>query len=414
MSVAIPAVGKPDFSRGPLAGYRVVDASSVVAGPMAAMVLADQGADVIKLESPGVGDLGRQAINEREGMAALYLNCNRGKRSIVVDIKRPEGLEVARDLIRSADVFLANWRPGVADRLGLGEAELRVLNPELINVQVTGFGRTGPYSDHRVYDPVLQALAGYVALQENPEFPIRDLVRNVEVDKATAWTVAQSVTAALLARERGAGGQHVHIAMLDVALAFFWPDGMITRSLLGEGVRRKLMIADTYRVWMTQDGQVVYFTNTTEDVYNLFAALGHSEWKDEEQFSRSNVSTDASRAEIGQRVLDGFAALSTEEVVARLREHGVPVAPVHDIDKVCDDPQIRHNGRVQERSHPVYGAFREVRPAADFSTTPPPDAAVPALRGEQSEAILEELGYDSERRRDLLERKILGAPGYRI
>ncbi|MEO2168184.1 MAG: CoA transferase, partial [bacterium] len=166
MSVTIPAGRKPDFSRGPLAGYRVVDASSVVAGPMAAMVLADQGADVIKLESPGVGDLGRQAINEREGMAALYLNCNRGKRSIVVDIKQPEGLEVARDLIRSADVFLANWRPGVADRLGLGEAELRVLNPELINVQVTGFGRTGPYSDHRVYDPVLQALAGYVALQE--------------------------------------------------------------------------------------------------------------------------------------------------------------------------------------------------------------------------------------------------------
>ena len=213
-------------------------------------------------------------------------------------------------------------------------------------------------------------LSGYVALQENPEFPIRDLVRNVEVDKATAYTAAQSITAALLARERGAGGQHLQISMLDVALSFFWPDGMLTRSLLGEGVRRTLMIADTYRVWMTQDGQVVYFTNTTEDVYNLFTALGHPEWKDEEQFSRGRVGSEESRAEIGQRVLDSFANLTTADLVEKLRAHGVPVAPVNEIDAVCKDPQIVHNGRVQERAHPVYGDFREVLPATDFLGNP--------------------------------------------
>ena len=405
---------KPDFSRGPLAGYRVIDASSVVAGPLGAMALADQGADVIKLEPPGVGDLSRQAINERDGMAGLYLNCNRGKRSIVVDVKQEAGLALAHELIRGADVFISNWRPGAAERLGLGEEQLRALHPDLVNVQVTGFGRTGPYSEDRVYDPVLQALAGYVALQENPEFPIRDLVRNVEVDKATAWTVAQATTSALLARERGAGGQHVHVSMLDVALSFFWPDGMITRSLLGEGVRRKLMIADTYRVWMTQDGQVVYFTNTTEDVYNLFAALGHPEWKDEEQFSRGRVGSEESRAEIGQRVLDGFASLTTDQVVTKLRAHGVPVAPVHEIDDVCDDPQIRHNGKVNERAHPTYGAFREVRPAAEFAGTPPADAAPPALRGEHSEEILAEMGHTPESIAELIERGVVGTPERRI
>lgn len=405
---------KPDFSRGPLAGYRVVDASSVVAGPLGAMVLADQGADVIKLEPPGVGDLSRQAINARDGMAGLYLNCNRGKRSLVVDMKKEEGLALARDLIRGADVFVSNWRPGAAERLGLGEEQLRALHPDLINVQVTGFGRTGPYSDDRVYDPVLQALSGYVALQENPEFPIRDLVRNVEVDKATAWTMAQATTAALLARERGAGGQHIHVSMLDVALAFFWPDGMITRSLLGEGVRRKLMIADTYRVWMTQDGQIVYFTNTTEDVYNLFTALGHPEWKDEEQFSRGKVGTDESRAEIGSRVLECFGAMTTAEVVDSLRAHGVPVAPVHEIDDVCDDPQIRHNGKVRESSHPVYGAFRGVRPAAEFAVTPPGDGDAPALRGEHSEEILAELGLSAERVAELIAGGIVGTPEHRL
>ena len=133
-------MAKPDFSKGPLSGYRVVDVSSVVAGPLAAMTLADQGADVIKIEPPGVGDLSRQAINERNGMAALYLNCNRGKRSIVLDMKQPEGIEVARDLIRSADVFISNWRPGAAERLGLGEADLPF-----------GLSRSDSLPDHRLW-----------------------------------------------------------------------------------------------------------------------------------------------------------------------------------------------------------------------------------------------------------------------
>lgn len=407
-------MAKPDFSAGPLAGYRIVDASSVVAGPLGVMTLADQGAEVIKVEPPGVGDLSRQALNERNGMTALYLNCNRGKRSIVVDVKQPDGLAIVLDLVRTADVFVSNWRPGAAERLGLGEEALRKINPALVNVSVTGFGPSGPYADHRVYDPVLQALSGYVALQENPEFPIRDLVRNVEIDKATAITVAQSITAALLARERGAGGQHLQIAMLDVALAFFWPDGMITRSLVGEGVRRPLMIADTYHVWMTQDGQVVYFTNTTQDVYNLFAALGHPEWKEEEAFSSGSIGSTESRAEIGRRVLDAFGSMTTGEVVARLREHEVPVAPVHEIDAVCDDPQIRHNGRVEQREHPVYGSWKEVRPATDFSATPPGEPRAPALRGEHTEEVLAEMGYSAERRRELLDGKIVGTPDRRI
>ncbi|MBW1884325.1 MAG: CoA transferase, partial [Deltaproteobacteria bacterium] len=163
---------------GPLSGFRVIDISEVISGPLTAMILADQGADVIKVEPPGHGEESRQLANYRAGMAALYANCNHGKRSIGIDLKNKEGLALFYKLAKDADVVLQNWRPGAAERLEVAEADLRKINPEIVYASITGYGDDGPYADRRGYDPIFQSLTGYVAAQMNPEIPVPDLVRN--------------------------------------------------------------------------------------------------------------------------------------------------------------------------------------------------------------------------------------------
>ena len=198
---------------GPLAGFRVVDFSAVISGPLATMLLADQGADVIKVEAPGRPDLLRKEWYWRGGLTSMFANCNRGKRSIVVDLHTSQGLEVVQKLVRDADVVVENFRPGVAERLGIGPRELHELNPRLVICRITGYGSSGPRSKQRVYDPVIQGATGFVAIQSNPEVPIPDLVRNAVVDKASSYTAAQAITAAMLARERSAARQTIERCM---------------------------------------------------------------------------------------------------------------------------------------------------------------------------------------------------------
>ncbi len=197
------------------------------------MMLGDQGADVIKVEPLG-GELVRQPMFERGGLSSLFMNCNRNKRSVSVDISKPEGVEIVQRLVAEADVFIQNWRPGAADRNGLGEVDMRKLNPDLIYCSISGFGSSGAYAERRVYDPIIQGLTGYTAVQASPELPIRDLVRNIVADKSSAYTAAQAIAAALFARQRGAGGQLIEVPMIDASLAFFWPDGMMRQTFTGD------------------------------------------------------------------------------------------------------------------------------------------------------------------------------------
>ena len=254
---------------GPLSGVRIIDVSEVISGPLSTMILADQGADIVKIEPPRYGEESRQLANYREGMAGLYANCNHGKRSIGIDLKSERGLALAHEMIRDADVFVQNWRPGAADRLGLGEDALRALNPDLIYASISGYGEDGPYAERRGYDPIFQSLTGYVAAQVNPEIPVPDLVRNAVVDKATSYSFAQAITAALFAREKGAGGQHVKVAMLDAGLAFFWPDGMLRHTLVGEGVEHYVDPGERYQTMSTADGQLVIWAGTAEQMLSL-------------------------------------------------------------------------------------------------------------------------------------------------
>lgn len=381
---------------GPLTGIRIIDISEVISGPLTAMILADQGADVVKVEPPGHGEESRQLANYRAGMAALYANCNHGKRSIGIDLKNKDGLALFYDLVKDADVVVQNWRPGAAERLGVGEADLRKINPGLVYASITGYGDDGPYADRRGYDPIFQSLTGYVASQTNPEIPVPDLVRNSLVDKATSFALAQGITAALFARERGAGGQHVRIAMLDAGLSFFWPDGMLRHSLIGDDVENYVVPGERYQLMATKDGQLVMWMGTAEQMRSGLRAVGRDDIADDPKQRGKSMLEEANELARAVAMQEGMAKLSTAEAYKNLIEHEVPAAPVLTHEEVMLDPQIVHNGCIVEASHPVYGRYRRARPAVRFSETPTEQTSAPALYGENSKEILDELGLSTE------------------
>jgi crotonobetainyl-CoA:carnitine CoA-transferase CaiB-like acyl-CoA transferase len=380
---------------GPLAGIKVVDVSQIVSGPLAVMVLADQGADVVKVEQPGYGEITRLGPFWRGGLSALFANVNRGKRSVVLDLTKDKGREILVRLVKDADVFVQNWRPGAAERLGLGYEDLCKVNPGLIYCSISGYGDSGPYSDRRVYDPIIQGITGHVAVQLNPDVPIPDLIRNVVVDKATSLTAAQAITAALFARERGAGGQHINVPMIDVSVFLFWPDGMMKHTFIGEAEREGPALYDVYRIWPTADGHLIYFAGSESEFHGLFRALGHPEWCDDPRFNLLGLSANPeAREELGAKIGDAIAKFPTKELVQRMAEEQVPVGPVNSIEDMLVDPQIVHNECVFEWEHPDAGKMRQARPAARFSNTPQQVGRMPPLHGEHTTEVLSELGFD--------------------
>ncbi len=392
---------------GPLDGIRVIDVSEVISGPLAAMFLADQGADVIKVEPPGHGEESRQLATYRNGMAGLFANCNHGKRSIGVNLKTPEGLELLYELVEHADVFLQNWRPGAAERLGVGEPKLREINPKLIYASISGYGDDGPYADRRGYDPIFQALTGWATTQTNPEVPIPDLVRNAVIDKATSLTVAQGITAALLARERGAPGQHVKVAMLDVGLSFLWTDGMLRHTLVGEDVENIVVPGERYQMMQTADGQLVLWMGTAEQMRGGLRAVGRDDIADDPAQRGRAMLEEANEQARATAMMQGLAAMTTREAYEKLLEHEVPCAPANTHEQVLEDPQVVHNGGVIEGVHPVYGRYRRARPALRFSETPTEIPPPPALYGEHAAEILTDLGHDDSEQETLLRQGIV-------
>jgi len=382
---------------GPLTGVRIIEVAEVISGPLAVMALADQGADVIKVEPPGYGDEVRQLVNYRNGMSAIFANCNHGKRSIGVNLKDPEGLAVVMDLIAGADVFVQNWRPGTAGRLGLDEDSVRAVNPDIIYATITGFGDDGPYADQRGYDPLFQSLTGWVDAQINPEIPFHDLVRNSAVDKATALAVAQGITAALFARERGSGGQHVKLAMLDEALNFFWTDGMIRKTFVGDGVSNYVVPGERYQLTNTADGQLTIWMSSSSQTRAALRAIGRDDLADDPSQRGPASLTDESLEARGKALAEGFAAMTTEDLYKKLVEHEVPVARVNTLDDVLTDPQLVHNEAIAQGEHEAYGMYRRARPAAKFSVTPNEDTPAAALFAAHTDEVLAEIGFDQEK-----------------
>ena len=376
---------------GPLSGYRILDLSAVVSGPMAAMLLAEQGAEVIKVE-PKRGDVTRMGPFTRNQLASLYLNLNRGKRSIVLDTSKPRGREILLEFAKHSDVLLQNFRPGAMERLGLGESDVRAVNPDIVYASISGFGDSGPYKDRRVYDPVIQGLTGAVAVQLNPEVPIPDLVRHIVADKATALTTAQAITAALLARADGQGGQSIHVPMLDVGLSFFWPDGMMGKTLLGDEIQVPgPTLAQVYALTETADGHVVYFAATKDEFIGLLRALDMFERWSEEDWDDVAKRFEYLQ-ELAGAISDAFRGQRSADVLARLVGEDVPCGPVLSLDEVPQDAQVKHNGVIEEVDHPHAGTMRVCKQAARFSKTPSELGRPAPAFGEHTDELLAELG----------------------
>lgn len=376
---------------GPLAGVSILDLSQVVAGPLATQILAEQGAQVIKVEPIG-GELTRTTGPDH--VRGLYANCNRGKRCIGVDVTTAVGLDLVLELASRADVVVQNFRPGVVERLGLDYAAMQARNPDIIYASVSGFGTTGPYRQRAVLDPVIQGLTGMVHSQVSEALPFPDLMRTLVADKATAHTVAQSITAALFARSQGAGGQHIELAMLDAALSWFWPDGMADLThTSGLRVHRP---QDLYQLIDTADGQVVYYLATAGQLEGMWKVLGRDDLLADENYCKpGKLTAEPERAEHAMTAIRvGLASMTTAAVVEKMAEHSVPCGPVLERDQVMNDPQVVNNGVIHEWTHPTADGLRQAGPPGTWSATQPTFVAQIGLAGEHTDDVLRELGHD--------------------
>ncbi|TDJ04784.1 MAG: CoA transferase [Deltaproteobacteria bacterium] len=392
---------------GPLEGIRVIDLTSMVSGPMATCVLGDQGAEVVKVEIPGTGDLIRHIGCARGGLSAIFTTLNRNKRSIVLNLRQPHGCELLHKLLAGADVLVQNFRPGVMHALGFGEAELRPRYPDLVYVSISGFGETGPYARRRVYDIIIQAISGMAASQADPKTGVPELVRNIVCDKVTAVTAAQAITAALFARERGAGGQHVRLSMLDTAIAFLWPDTMQSYTFLGEGVTPPAPLAGLLSVRQTKDGHMTIFAISDAEFGGLCRALDCPELSDDPRFA--DVTLRTRNADLLAELLDrATGAHTTAELCARLEVEDVPHAAVTSLESLHRHPQVIENRLLVESEHPHAGRTRTPRPVASFEATPATlRRPAPAL-GEHTDELLAELGLPEGEIHELRAEGVLG------
>ncbi len=355
---------------GPLHGYRIVDLTSNVSGPLATMILGDQGADVIKVEAPGGGDSTRSGANRRGGFSASFLNNNRNKRSIVLNLKEPSALDALKRLAATADVFVQNFRPGVAERIGVGEDAIRAVKPDIVYVSISGFGEKGPYAQAPAYDPVIQGFSGLATMQAGSDRERPRLMRTILPDKLTAITASQAITAALLARERTGEGQHVRLSMLEAVVAFLWPSDMSGQTFVGDEPPEQEAASAIDLIYETADGYITAAVVTDRQWQGLTRALDKPEWLEDARFKTPALRSQNidARLQMTQDVLIGG---SSAEWLERLTEADVPCGPVLTRNKMIRHPHIAALELVEEYEHKQAGrcgrrgrrrASREPRP----------------------------------------------------
>jgi crotonobetainyl-CoA:carnitine CoA-transferase CaiB-like acyl-CoA transferase len=380
-------------AEGPMAGIKVLDLSIALTGPYAAALLADQGADVVKVERPDIGDIARWVGVAVNGMSALYLVCNRGKRSIAVDMTKDEGAEIVRRLAAEADVVVQNYRPGVVDRLGVGYEDVRADNPDVVYCSLSGFGAEGPYCDRSAYDTVIQAYGGFAANQADPADGVPVFLRQTAADKVTALFASQAITAALFARERGRGGQHLQLSMTDAVVSFLWADAAGNEVLTeSDGSQNSSFVAG-FQPFRFDDGWGIVTPTSDADFAGMCRALGVDGWDD------PRVATIAERIkhrDVLEPIMDmcyaKAANLSMAEATERFEAERVPFAMILTPDELTRDPHAVAMGLFELRDHPIAGKIRLPRHPALFGGTPAAlGGASPGL-GEHTDAILQELG----------------------
>jgi crotonobetainyl-CoA:carnitine CoA-transferase CaiB-like acyl-CoA transferase len=375
-----------------LKGIKVLDLTSMVSGPVAAMMLADQGADVIKVE-PTTGEQMRHVGPTVNKVTAAFFSCNRGKRSIGVDLKTDEGRKVLFDLAADADVLIQNFRPGAIDRMGFGEPVMRALNPKLIYVSISGFGEDGPYAHKRVYDPVIQALSCATDIQADRTTGRPQMFRIIIADKVTAITAAQAISTALYAREKSGEGQHIRLSMLDAMLSLFWPEAMagLTFAEKQFDVRKYQGAMDL--VYETQDRFITAGAISDKEWHGMCRALNREDLIDHPHFStaQARFTHNTERKEITAEEIKKW---SSEAILSRFDQEGVPCAPIIDRSELLEHEQVVANGSVDRLYFDDFGEVRQARHPARFDKTPA-GVSRPAPRlGEHGREILEALGYD--------------------
>ncbi|NKB99503.1 MAG: CoA transferase [Pseudomonadales bacterium] len=391
---------------GPLSGFKVLDMSRVLAGPAATVLLADQGADVIKVE-PLRGDVVRAMGGG--GLTPGFLTANRGKQSIALDLKSEAGIKIVKRLAKDADVFVQNFRPGAIDGMGLGEPVIREINPKIIYVSMSGFGEKGPYAHKRVYDPVIQALSGLADLQATDETDRPRMIRTVIPDKTTGITAAQAITAALLSRERTGVGQHVKVAMLDVMIAYLWQEGLGGLTMVGEEHRVKRGQRSKDLIYETADGYITAGAVSDAEWRGMCKALDREEWLTDERFAtpRARGMNVKQRLEMTAEVI---LTNTTAYWLKRLDECEVPSAPVLSRPDVIAQEQVQVNEILSEYDHPGLGRVRQPRPAARFETTPTNTEQQAAQLGEHGVQLLQQAGFSDEEISQFRESGVLGTP----
>jgi crotonobetainyl-CoA:carnitine CoA-transferase CaiB-like acyl-CoA transferase len=374
-------------------GMTVIElGTSMVSGPFCGQMLADVGADVIKIEGPH-GDMMRTVGPFRGEMSACFLQFNRGKRSLVVDLKSPAATQIILSLVRKADVLIENFRPGVADRLGYGWERLREVNPRLIYTSINGFGSQGPYAQLPAYDMVIQGLVGFMPIQGGDGPPA--CIRTVIVDKVTANAAFSSILAALLHRERGGPVERIEVRMLDVWAAIALPEILAANSLVGDPPG-KLPPPGVYRPLQSADGYLVGLIAQDSQFKAICTALGCLELLGKEEFS-----TAAKRFQAMDAIIDALERKTRTKSTAELleflwRSGDVAIAPVNNVAQFLDDPQVKLNRAVYVFDDPELGPVRQLRPIVTGDDWDPAAARLAPHLGEHTQTILEELGFGQD------------------
>jgi crotonobetainyl-CoA:carnitine CoA-transferase CaiB-like acyl-CoA transferase len=380
---------------GPLKGVSVLDLTGVVSGPFATMFLADQGADVLKIE-PVTGDITRRSrasIDKKGEFSALFISSNRGKRSLAIDVKTDAGREVLAKLVAKADVLVQNFRPGTMERLGLGAEELRRRHPRLIYVSISGVGETGPYVKKRVYDPIIQGLSGFADIQSQPVTNRPQMIRTIVCDKTTAMMTAQAVAAALYAREKTGEGDHIQVAMLDTMISYLWPEGMMQYTVVGAEAKATDPNDRPDLVFKTSDGYITCGTISDSEWQGFCRAAGDPELAKDERFATPGARSVNATARIN-RMQEYIGQHTTAEWLERLDAADVPCAPILRRSEIIHNEQVVARGLIAEIDQPSVGKVRQPKPAARFELNEAVIAGPAPRIGEHSREVLVELGYD--------------------
>lgn len=374
----------------PLESITILEFSTMITASLASMMMAEQGARVIKVEPMTMGDPMRYIGARKADISALFANCNRGKESLRIDLKSEEGVRVIKEIIPSVDVVIHNFRPGVMDKLGLGSETLRGINSKLVYTAISGFGTEGPMSSAPAYDPIIQAHAGVAATQGKADEPA--FMRTLLCDKITGYTACQAVTSALFLRERTGVGQHIDLSMIDSGLFFIFLDGFQNHTLLSDDHERGGMLIDIlYDPWVCSDGGVIISAGSYEMQKRFLTSIDMQHLLEDERFA--NFENQMRNIQVLKGLVsERCAELSCDDMVGRLREVDVPCAKVMTRDEVLAQEQLWANGTVDIYDHPIAGSSRRIlAPPLFGGERLEPGSAAPT-HGQHTRDVLESFG----------------------